>query len=160
MFLLRVLCLCCGLAGAGLAAAMPQHDHGAHAAYDGQPVAVPSPRWAVDPALHEGMARIHQALVELRHFEMGHMGETMARDRAGLIQVAVADVFAACKLQPQQDAVLHRVLVALLTATQRFKEQPASTDLSAMRLAVADYARYFDDPDWAEDVHTAHEDIR
>jgi hypothetical protein len=126
-------------------AARAQHDPAAHAH-----VAAPAQRWAADANLRDGMGRIHAALDELRHYEMGHMDATMALDRAGLIEQAAADIFAKCKLAPEQDAVMHGMLVPLLAAVQRFKADPQDlTQVAAMRKAVADYPRYFDDPGWA-----------
>lgn len=126
-------------------AARAQHDHAAHAH-----VAAPAQRWTADADLRDGMGRIHAALDELRHYEMGHMDATMALDRVGLIEQAAADIFAKCKLAPEQDAVMHGMLVPLLAAVQRFKADPQDlAQVAAMRKAVADYPRYFDDPGWA-----------
>lgn len=158
MFTSRMALLLCGaLALAGPVCAAPQHDHAAHAAFDGTQVPVPSPRWAADEPLRDGMGRIHQALDELRHHEMGHMSDAMAQDRAGLILDAGAYIFAHCKLQPQQDAVLHSMLVPLLSAAQKLKDQPQDVaEVAAMRKAVADYPRYFDDPAWTTDAPSEH----
>lgn len=126
-----------------------QHDHTAHAQV-ATPVPPPASRWTADADLRDGMSRIHTALEQLRHYEMGHMDATMALDRVGLIEQAAADIFAKCKLAPEQDAVLHGMLVPLLGATQRFKANPQDmTQVAAMRKAVADYPRYFNDPGWA-----------
>lgn len=132
-----------------------QHDHAAHA-HVTHPVPPPAQRWAADAALRDGMGRIHTALEELRHYEMGHMDATMALDRVGLIEQAAADIFAKCKLAPEQDAVLHGMLVPLLGAAQKLKADPQDmAQVQAMRDAVTDYPRYFDDPDWtAPVVHT------
>ena len=132
-----------------------QHDHAAHAHFT-QP-APPAQRWAADAALRDGMGRIHTALEELRHYEMGHMDATMALDRVGLIEQAAADIFAKCKLAPEQDAVLHGMLVPLLGAAQKLKADPQDmAQVQAMRDAVADYPRYFDDPGWAAPVQHTH----
>lgn len=96
------------------------------------------------------MDRIHVALDELRHYEMGHMDATMALDRVGLIEQAAADIFARCKLPEDRDAVLHHMLVPLLAAAQKLKAHPDDmAQVQAMRDAVADYPRYFADPGWA-----------
>ena len=151
------LLLCGALAFASPLHAAPQHDHAAHAAFDGKEIPAPSPRWAADEPLRDGMGRIHQALAELRHHEMGHMSDAMAQDRAGLILDAGAYIFAHCKLQPQQDAVLHGMLVPLLSAAQKLKDQPQDVaEVAVMREAVAGYPRYFDDPAWADDAMPGH----
>lgn len=150
------------LAGLALAATMQtgpvhaQHDHAAHA-HVAQPVPAPAQRWQADANLRDGMDRIHTALEELRHYEMGHMDATMALDRVGLIEQAAADIFAKCKLAPEQDAVLHGMLVPLLGATQKFKANPQDmAQVEAMRSAVAAYPRYFDAPGWTVPTHQAH----
>jgi hypothetical protein len=137
-------------------AARAQHDHAAHA-HVTAPVAPPAQRWAVDAALRDGMGRIHVALEELRHYEMGHMDATMALDRVGLIEQAAADIFAKCRLAPERDAVLHGMLVPLLGAAQKLQANPQDmAQVQAMRKAVADYPRYFDDPDWTKPVTHTH----
>ncbi|UGB39567.1 DnrO protein [Frateuria soli] len=138
----------------GIASA--QHDHGAHA-HVTTPVPAPAQRWAADANLRDGMGRIHTALGELRHYEMGHMDATMALDRVGLIEQAAADIFAKCKLEPEQDAALHGMLVPLLGAAQKLKADPTDmAQVQAMRDAVADYPRYFNDPGWATATGHAH----
>lgn len=127
-----------------------QHAHPAAQGGDSAPTPAPSPRWPADAALRDGMDRIHVALEQLRHYEMGHMDATMALDRVGLIEQAAADIFATCKLPEERDAVLHRMLVPLLAAAHQLKAHPADmTQVQAMRAAVADYPRYFADPGWA-----------
>jgi len=117
----------------------------------------PAQRWAADAALRDGMGRIHTALEELRHYEMGHMDATMALDRVGLIEQAAADIFAKCKLASEQDAVLHGILVPLLGAAQKLEADPQDmAQVQAMRKAVADYPRYFDDPGWAAPAQHTH----
>lgn len=128
---------------------LAQHAH--HAAHE-ETMRLPPPatRWPADAALRDGMGRIHVALEELRHYEMGHMDATMALDRVGLIEQAAADIFAKCKLPEARDAVLHRMLVPLLAAAHQLKANPADmAQVQAMRDAVADYPRYFADPGWA-----------
>ena len=133
--------------------AFAQHAHHAMPA-EAAPVAPPAARWQADTALQDGMARIHVALEELRHYEMGHMDATMALDRVGLIEQAAADIFAKCKLPEDRDAVLHHMLVPLLAAAQALKAHPDDmAQVQAMRKAVADYPRYFADPDWATPAH-------
>jgi hypothetical protein len=129
--------------------AFAQHAHHAMPA-EAAPAAPPAARWPADTALQDGMGRIHVALEELRHYEMGHMDATMALDRVGLIEQAADDIFARCKLPEDRDAVLHRMLVPLLAAAHKLKADPADmAQVQAMRDAVADYPRYFVDPGWA-----------
>ena len=130
-------------------ASFAQHAHHAVPS-DAAPAPQLSARWTADAALQDGMHRIHVALEELRHYEMGHMDATMALDRVGLIEQAAADIFARCKLPEDRDAVLHHMLVPLLAAAQALKAHPDDlAQVQAMREAVADYPRYFADPGWA-----------
>lgn len=138
-----------------LALALPgmsfaQHAHPAAHGGDTAPTPAPTARWTADAALRDGMGRIHVALEELRHYEMGHMDATMALDRVDLIERAAADIFATCKLPADRDAMLHRMLVSLLAAAQKLKADPADVaQVQAMRVALADYPHYFADPGWS-----------
>jgi len=140
--------------GPGLAWA--RHDHAAHASAT-RAVPAPAQRWATDAALRDGMDRIHLALEELRHYEMGHMDATMALDRVGLIEQAGADIFARCRLSPEPDAALHGMLVPLLGAAHKLRADPHDVaQVQVMREAVADYPRYFDDPGWKAPARHVH----
>ncbi len=136
--------------------ALAQHDNAAHA-HVAAPVPPPARPWAADATLRADMGQIHLVLEQLRHYEMGHMDATLALDRVAVIEESAADIFAKCKLDPQQDAVLHGMLVPLLAAVQKFKADPADMrQLEAMREAVADYPRYFEAPGWAAGAAHAH----
>lgn len=151
-FISAVLATLLGVALQPTAAAF-QHVH-EHAA-DSTRAAPPAQPWASDAALRDGMTRIHEALEQLRHYEMGHMDATLARDRAEVIREAAADIFANCKLAPEPDAALHGMLAPLLAAVQAFESDPTDMrQIEAMRAAVADYPRYFDAPRWpVEEPH-------
>lgn len=129
--------------------ALAQHDHAAA----GQAVAATAPPaqlWPADATLRANMARIHTTLELLRHYEMGHMDATLARDQVDVIEAAAGEIFTKCELPPERDTVLHGMLVPLLAATQKFKADPADlSQLAVMRAAVAAYPRYFEAPDWA-----------
>ena len=151
------IALACSLGLAAAAQASPQHPHEDHAAHAANaPVPAPAQRWATDAPLREGMGRIHTALGELRHYEMGHMSQAMALDRVATIEEATSYLFAHCKLAPDADAALHGMLGPLLTAAQTFKKNPQDmAAVAAMRDAVAQYPRYFDDPQWPVEAGSA-----
>lgn len=129
-------------------AARAQHAHAAHSGVTQPPP--PSQRWQADADLRDGMARIHAALAQLRHEETGPLDTAFALDRVGRIEQAAADIFARCQLTPQKDAVMHAMLARLLGAAQKFQANPRDVaQLAAMREAVADYPRYFNDPGWS-----------
>lgn len=146
----------------GIQAAPPAHDHHDHAANTApDSTAAPAQRWAIDAPLGEGMGRVHAALDDLRHYEMGHMTPEMARERAVAIEDAITFMFSNCKLAPEPDAALHGILVPLLAAAQRLDKNPSDmAAVAAMREAVAGYPRRFDDPRWARaadaDTHGGH----
>jgi hypothetical protein len=143
------LILLCSLCLPALAQSPPAHEHAGHAALAAG-MAVPAERWAADAPLREGMGRIQVALKELRHFETGHMKEATALEFVAEIQDAGAYIFTHCKLAPDADAALHSMLAPLLSAAQTLKDDPRDiAAVDAMRKAVADYPRYFDDPDWS-----------
>jgi len=156
MYPVKLSIVLLGVLAVAPGAARAQHDHAAHA-HVTRPVPPPTQRWAADAVLRDGMGRIHAALEELRHYEMGHMDTTMALDRVGLIEQAATGIFARCKLAPEQDAVLHGMLVPLLGAAQKLRADPGDmAQVQAMRRAVADYPRYFEDKDWAVSATHAH----
>lgn len=126
--------------------ALAQHDHPVAGPAATAPPAHP---WPADATLSANMARIHDTLDRLRHYEMGHMDATLARDQADVIAESASEIFTKCKLPPERDAVLHGMLVPLLAATQKFKTDPAdAAQIAAMREAVAAYPRYFEAPGW------------
>ncbi len=131
--------------------ATAQHNHDEHESHVATtaPVAIPAQRHATDAPLRDGMSRIHGALDELAHYEMGHMPKSMAIERVDTIKAATDSIFANCKLAPDADAALHGMLVPLLNGIQAFQKDPADTStVAAMRQAIADYPRVFDDPNW------------
>ncbi|MEZ5521569.1 MAG: DnrO protein [Dokdonella sp.] len=129
-------------------AILPAHAQHAHQESTHEPSgrSGSAQRFATDAPLREGMARIHSALDDLRHYEMGHMPQPLAIEQVAAIQSAVDTLFATCKLEPEADAALHGMLVPLITAVQAFKTNPDDLgSIARMRQAIADYARLFDD---------------
>jgi hypothetical protein len=151
MTLIR-LCLgmLCGLwCLAAMAQSPPPDEHAGHST-SAATIPVPAERWTADAPLREGMGRIQAALKELRHYEMGHMNQATALEFVTTIQDAGAYIFTHCKLKPDADAALHSMLAPLLSAAQTLKSDPHEmAAVAAMREAVSDYPRYFDDPDWS-----------
>jgi hypothetical protein len=152
-----VIALACGL-GLGLAVqASPQHAHESHAAHAAAAAPAPAQRWTPDAPLGEGMRRVHAAVDELSHYEMGHMSAPMAMDRAVAVEEAVTYMFAHCKLAPEPDAALHGILVPLMNAAQALKADPKKVSAVAeMRAAIAHYPQYFNDPGWDQPAPVEH----
>jgi len=135
------------------ATAFAQHaghdDHAAHA-----PATAPADgqRYATDAPLRKGMADIRMAVAALDHHEHGHMNEQQALATVGIIERAIGDIVANCKLEPEADHALHGVLAKLGKGVAGLKADPNDmTALAPMREAVADYAVLFDDTDAAAD---------
>lgn len=149
-----------GAFAACLASAASAQLHQEHAAHATKKPVAPATRWATDAPLRKGMNDIRIALGELRHFELGHMPAAMALERVTAIEDATTYLFAHCKLAPAADAALHGMLVPLLSAAHRFKNDTNDESaIPAMRSAIADYPNYFDDQKWpiatdaARDTH-------
>jgi hypothetical protein len=84
------------------------------------------------------------------------MPKPVAIERVDAIQAATDYLFANCKLDAQADAALHGMLAPLLAGVQAFRKNPDDTStIAAMRQAVADYPRVFDDPQWRVEVDAA-----
>jgi hypothetical protein len=93
------------------------------------------------------MQGIRLSVEGLGHYEHGHMGPDQAVLLAGQIEEAVRGIITACKLPPDADAALHAILVPLLQGADALKADPHRLEpIAAMRAALADYARQFDDP--------------
>lgn len=149
------IALACSIGITTAAQASAQHAHEDHVAHE-RAAPVPAQRYATDAPLREGMARVRTALDELRHYEMGHMPENMALERVASIEDATRFMFANCKLASAPDAALHGMLVPLLAAATALKKDPKDMPaVAAMRSAVADYPRYFEDPQWPLEVAPA-----
>jgi len=145
-----------GLAASAAAAESEADAHAAHHAHAAPAAAptttrttAPAQRWASDAALRDGMGRVRVALDELHHYELGHMPPAAAQEQAAQIEAAIDYLFAHCRLAPEPDAALHKILLPLLTSAQRLNRDPSQREaIVAMREAVAAYPQQFDDPGW------------
>jgi hypothetical protein len=153
-----LVALACGLGLAVSVQAAPPQTHADHAAHHAAKVSVPAQRWEPDASLREGMRRVHVAVDQLRHYEMGHMSAPMAVDRAAEVEDAVGFMFANCKLAAEPDAALHGILAPLLGAAQALQANPGNVKaVAAMREAITHYPHYFNDPGWDQPAPAMHE---
>ena len=146
------------LASLAAAPGMAQSVHDAHAAHSHATQAeapAPARRWATDAPLRAGMRRIRQAVQALDHYQHGHMDATQAANTATLIDAAVADMIATCKLKPDADAALHGLLVQFLAGAKAVREsqQAPVKEIAKMRAALARYPQLFDDAEWGKTGH-------
>ena len=130
------------------------HEHSTPAVAATAPVAThthtQAQRWASDAALRTGMHGIRAAVVALDHHQHGHLDAVQVTELAGQVETHVAAILASCKLSPEADAALHRILVPLMSNAAALKSDLTKRDaIAPMRRALADYARQFDDPDFA-----------
>jgi hypothetical protein len=154
----RTILLCAPLlilAGAlSSATAAAQSAHEGHAAHAHAPATatapVPAQRWASDAPLREGMRSIRVAVQALEHYEHGHMGIAQASSTVALIDTAVNDIFAHCRLEPEADVALHGLLARFLAGAEavRTSQQVPVAEIAAMRAALARYPQLFNDPAW------------
>ncbi|MDR7099016.1 hypothetical protein J2X04_001363 [Lysobacter niabensis] len=135
-----------------LCAAFPAFAHDDHAR-DATTAAAPeaaAPRWATDAPLRAGMRGIRVAVDALGHYEHGHMGPEQATVLANEIEGHVQSIITNCKLAPEADAALHAIIVPLLQNARALKADPTKLQvIPPMREALADYARRFEDPEFA-----------
>lgn len=136
---------------APLARAQDGHQHPAP-----DPAAAPTmpiQRWDTDVPLRIGMGKIRTVVDALQHYEHGHIKPGHVVLLATQIQGHVAYLVANCKLEPQADAALHVIIVALGSGAQALKDDPTnSSAIASMRQALQRYPRQFNDPGWTS-VH-------
>lgn len=145
-----------GHAAAAAAGAHAHHqahaDHQAHAHPDAAPTGLPdadAAKWAPDAPLMTGMRRLHAALDDGDHHGAHAAGNPAhALQLASRVDAAVAYMFEHCALPPEPDVALHGVLARMMAGARALRDDPADmeTPLAAMRDAIADYPRLFDDP--------------
>lgn len=129
------------------AAAPAQTSHAAHP-HSGAKLA-PANRWTPDAPLREGMRRARAAVDALQTYESGGMTSRDAVAQAAELEAAVVYMFSNCKLAPEPDAALHGILVPLLSAAQALQADPGKPGaIVGMRVAIAKYPQYFNDPGW------------
>ncbi|MGH8089981.1 MAG: DnrO protein [Rudaea sp.] len=124
--------------------------HAEHAHAAAPAAAVPAgKRWATDAPLRDGMRRVRQAVQALEHAEHGHLDATQTTNIAGLIDGAVNDMIANCKLDPDADAALHALLAKFLVGAHAARTgQGIPAALADMQGALKRYPLLFDDPGW------------
>lgn len=147
-----------GAHGRAAADAMPEQDsHSAHAVAGTPSAALPATPWPSDPALREGMRRMHRAVEALGHAEHDHLDAVQTAAAAQQVQAAAQYMIANCRLDPEPDAALHGLLATLMTGAAAIKADPANTaPVARMREALTLYPRMFEDPAWEADTSGAN----
>lgn len=123
-----------------------EHTHAAEASSATLPVAT---RLATDASLRDGMRRLRRAVQALEHVEHGHLDAMQRTNIAVLIDGAVNNMIANCKLNPDADAALHGLLAKFLVGAHAARTgQGVPAALTDMREALKRYPLLFNDPSW------------
>lgn len=146
---MRIVLLAALVVGLGVFAVPPaaaQH-HDRHPVSN-QTTKTPVQRFATDAVLRENMRGIRKSVDALAHSEHGHLDPQQVALLARNIEGHVNDVVGNCKLPPDADAALHAVIVPLMRNAAALKADPArSGPITAMRSALDEYRRRFEDPE-------------
>ena len=152
----RGLVIVCALAATGgvvgtyPAIAAGGHEHGADAPAlrldDGT-------KWRTDEPLRRGMLKIRAAVEKkLPAVHGGTLSDAQYEALGEVVEGQIAYIVGNCKLEPQADAVLHRVIADLSDGAAVVAGRTAvdSRSKGVMHLvdALDNYGTYFDHPDW------------
>ncbi len=122
-------------------------DHAHHMPQAAVARDAPAQRWLADAPLREGMGRIGRTVATFEHHEHEHMNPGQAVALVDLLEQDVQFLIANCKLEPEADMALHMIIAKLSLAAQAVKADPDDrSTIPAMREALRDYERQFDDP--------------
>ena len=130
---------------ASLAMPVRAQEHAHHQAPAVQDIAQ-SGSYATDAPLRENMAGIRTAVVALEHGTHGHLDAAQVTALADKVSGHVREIVARCKLPPDADAALHRIIVPLVQEAGKLKAQPQDlSPVAAMRDALDRYDAQFAD---------------
>ncbi|NUP86765.1 MAG: hypothetical protein HUU30_13585 [Burkholderiaceae bacterium] len=110
-------------------------------------------KWTTDEPLRAGMGRI-RSLVEpqLAAAHADKLTPAQYRELATQVETEVGAIVANCKLEPEADAMLHRVIADLSAATDTMSGNNAQVrpalGLVNVAEAVNQYGSHFDHPDF------------
>lgn len=133
-------------------AANDSHDHG-HGAQDTRLELNQGKKWQTDEALRQGMENIRAALKANKDVFLGReQSAEKYAPFAAKVNSEVANIVKNCKLEPQADAQLHKVIGHMMSGVEAMegKEKGVSPLAGASRVgqALNEYGRYFDHPGW------------
>lgn len=125
-------------------------EHHAHAAHGAAPELAEGQRWATDAPLREAMLRIRDGVAEnAAAFHDGALSPAAAQSLAAVVEGDVQFMIANCRLAPEPDAALHRLIGRLLGAGEALRADPQSADgLPQLEAVLNDYGATFDHPGW------------
>lgn|SRR5574338_273260 len=109
-------------------------------------------KWATDAPLRQAMTTLNQALAgALPRIHKNRFAPADYDALAKTVDDQVAFVVANCKLEPQADAMLHRVIAELLAGAEAMQGktgQPRHAGALRVQGALQDYGEYFQHPGW------------
>lgn len=146
-----------GLAGPNLAMAADAHDHG-HGSATLELNA--GAKWQTDAALREGMMRIRASVEKaLPEVHAGSYSAPRYQALGDAVEKQVAYIVKNCKLTPQADEVLHKVIAEFSEGADVVRGRKAGADRGAgvvqLVMALDSYGAYFDHAGW-KPVETGH----
>lgn len=125
-----------------------QHVHAAPAT---SATTAPVQHYATDATLRKQMREIHGVVQALGHYEHDHITPELAARSSDQVTGHVNTIIVNCKLPPDADEALHRIIGPLLQDASALKADPRRLDaIAGMRTALEQYARQFDDPGFPE----------
>lgn len=138
------------------AQAAAEHEHGHHSHHGAESAQLSlnnGKKWTTDDNLRKGMAAIRDALAADLHAIHGNK-ETAEQYGALAKKVDEQIEFMVnnCKLDPDADAMLHRVLARIIDGSRAMTQQKTSKGrhqgAEKIAHALQDYPTYFEHPGW------------
>lgn len=141
------------LLGMGSSIAVAQEHTHAHADADSAKLSLhDGKKWETDDKLHQSMSRIRDALAaELPAIHSGKATAEQYRALAQKVRHEIEYMLDNCKLEPEADAMFHRLLGEIIAGTDAMAENDigeASAGAGKIARALGDYPLYFSHPGW------------
>ncbi|MBF0213408.1 MAG: hypothetical protein HQM00_07580 [Magnetococcales bacterium] len=148
------LLLWTGLAQSGWSAVeQPEHNGSAHS--ESGLTLNNGKQWPTDPALRKGMEAIQRDIREaLPRIHDGSITPKQYAALANQMQTHVNELLKNCKLSPEADAQLHRIIAEVNQGAEAMAGQNGRASGAAMIVHALDlYGRHFDHAGWTPLAH-------
>ena len=133
--------------------AYAEEAHDAHAGHGAATLSLDhGNKWPTDAPLRSGMGNLRAAFAE--KLPAIHAGELSAAEYKALGEKTaqeVGSIIAHCKLEPDADAMLHRVIAELMSGADIMMGKTEGTPREGAHrtvMALENYGHYFDHPGW------------
>lgn len=134
------LALALSLGAASPALTQPEERPAAHASHDRHAPPAPGRRWATDAPLRDGMSGLRA--------DMAVLAEAAPSQLAEAIDARLDFIIRNCRLPPDADAQLHRVIEGLTEASDRLRAGDGEGGRAEAAAALGLYGELFDHPGW------------